>query len=102
MNQNSGTFEPEKLEDHYETALIDLLNLNARRQDHQAEGRERRRSDGGAAAERGSGGRDGEGLQTRRGQKEMLMSIIGKKPTKEAAAKKPAARERHLKRRSIQ
>ena len=26
VNQESGSFEPEKFEDHYETALIDLIN----------------------------------------------------------------------------
>jgi DNA end-binding protein Ku len=26
VNQKSGRFEPEKFEDHYETALIDLIN----------------------------------------------------------------------------
>jgi non-homologous end joining protein Ku len=26
VNQKSGSFEPEKFEDHYETALIDLIN----------------------------------------------------------------------------
>src|SRR5271166_4396511 len=26
VNQKSGTFEPEKFEDHYETALVDLIN----------------------------------------------------------------------------
>ena len=26
VNQKSGRFEPDKFEDHYETALIDLIN----------------------------------------------------------------------------
>src|ERR1700735_983810 len=26
VNQKSGSFEPEKFEDHYETALVDLIN----------------------------------------------------------------------------
>jgi len=26
VNQKSGRFEPEKFEDHYETALVDLIN----------------------------------------------------------------------------
>lgn len=26
MNRKAGSFEPEKFEDHYETALIDLIN----------------------------------------------------------------------------
>ncbi|MGY4375912.1 non-homologous end joining protein Ku [Bradyrhizobium sp. i1.3.6] len=26
VNQKSGTFDPEKFEDHYETALIELIN----------------------------------------------------------------------------
>ena len=34
------------------------------------------------------------GSQAAAGQKEMLMPIAGKRPAKEAAAKKPAARSR--------
>ena len=29
VNQKSGAFEPDKFEDHYETALVDLINRNA-------------------------------------------------------------------------
>lgn len=54
VNQKSGRFEPDKFEDQYETALVDLIK--ARRQADHAEGtprcRQRRRPDGGTAAER--------------------------------------------------
>ena len=32
VNQKAGHFEPDKFEDQYETALIDLINSEARRQ----------------------------------------------------------------------
>src|ERR1700738_3861346 len=48
VNQKAGRFEPAKVEDHYETALVDLINSKARRQANHAKGaaarRERRRS----------------------------------------------------------
>ena len=56
VNQKSGRFEPDKFEDHYETALVDLINQKRAGQADHAEGaaarRERRRSDGRAAQER--------------------------------------------------
>lgn len=56
VEQKAGNFEPDKFEEQYETALVDLINQKrAGKADH-AEGappgRERRRLDGGAAAER--------------------------------------------------
>src|SRR6201999_88367 len=39
VNQKSGTFEPEKFEDHYESALVDLNQPKARRQADHAEGK---------------------------------------------------------------
>src|ERR1700758_1975961 len=103
VNQKSGSFEPEKFEDHYETALIDLINK--KRAGKPITPKERpaagtvvdlmealRRSVGGAAA--GTAGPKKAVKKPRKassGQKEMLMPIEGKKP-KEAAAKKPAAK----------
>jgi non-homologous end joining protein Ku len=48
VNQKAGRFEPDKFEDQYETALVDLIKPKARRQANHAKGaaarRERRRS----------------------------------------------------------
>ena len=56
VNQKSGNFEPEKFEDHYETALVDLINQKRAGKPitpKERPGRERRRPDRGAPAERG-------------------------------------------------
>ena len=104
VNQKSGRFEPDKFEDHYETALIDLINQ--KRAGKMITPKERpatgnvvdlmealRRSVGGAAAETKAAKKPAKKpRKAAAGQKEMLLSIEGKKPTKEAAAKKPAAR----------
>ncbi|MCC8962485.1 Ku protein [Bradyrhizobium sp. Pear76] len=104
VNQKSGTFEPEKFEDHYETALIDLINQKRAGKpitpkERPAEGNvvdlmeALRRSVGGAsAAPAVPKKRVKKARKAATGQKEMLMPITGKKPAKEAAAKKPAAR----------
>jgi DNA end-binding protein Ku len=102
VNQKSGRFEPEKFEDQYETALIDLIN--AKRSGKPITPKERpavgnvvdlmealRRSVGGAAAPAKAAKPAKKPRKAASGQKEMLMPIEGKKP-KEAAAKKPAAR----------
>ncbi|MGL3104933.1 Ku protein [Bradyrhizobium sp. BR 1432] len=104
VNQKSGRFEPEKFEDHYETALIDLINQ--KRAGKPITPKERpatgnvvdlmealRRSVGGASAGSEAPKKPAKkGRKAAAGQKEMLMPIAGKKPAKEAAAKKPAAR----------
>jgi DNA end-binding protein Ku len=102
VNQKSGRFEPEKFEDQYETALIDLIN--AKRSGKPITPKERpaagnvvdlmealRRSVGGEAAPAKAAKPAKQPRKAASGQKEMLMPIEGKKP-KEAAAKKPAAR----------
>ena len=102
VNQKSGRFEPEKFEDQYETALIDLIN--AKRSGKPITPKERpaagnvvdlmealRRSVGGEAAPAKAAKPAKKPRKAASGQKEMLMPIEGKKP-KEAAAKKPAAR----------
>ena len=103
VNQKSGRFEPDKFEDQYETALIDLINQKRAGKPIMPKERPRgenvvdlmealRRSVGGAAAETKATKKPvKKPRKAAAGQKEMLMPIAGKKP-KEAAAKKPAAR----------
>ncbi|QHO73623.1 Ku protein [Bradyrhizobium sp. CCBAU 051011] len=102
VNQKSGRFDPDKFEDQYETALIDLINQKRAGKPITPKERPRgenvvdlmealRRSVGGAAETKGSKKPVKKPRKAAAGQKEMLMPIAGKKP-KEAAAKKPAAR----------
>src|SRR5689334_14971873 len=104
VNQKSGNFEPEKFEDHYETALVDLINQKRAGKPITPKERPRgenvvdlmealRRSVGGAAAETSASKKRAKKQRTAAaGQKEMLMPIAGKKQAKETAAKKPTAR----------
>ena len=105
VNQKSGSFEPEKFEDHYETALIDLINQKRSGKPITPKERPaasnvvdlmealRRSAGGGAAAETKTPKKDAKKpRKAAAGQKEMLMPIAGKTPAKETAAKKPAAR----------
>ncbi len=104
VNQKSGRFEPEKFEDHYETALVELINRKRAGKPITPKGRPRadnvidlmealRRSVGGAAAEPGAPKKaPKKPRKAAPGQKEMLMPIDGKRP-KERAAKKPAVRQ---------
>jgi DNA end-binding protein Ku len=94
VNQKSGTFEPEKFEDHYETALIDLIYQ--KRAGKTIRPKERlealRRSVGQETVPAKAGRPAKKPHKAAAAQKEMLMPIEGKKPAKEAAAKKPAAK----------
>src|ERR1700738_5170287 len=104
VNQKAGSFDPEKFEDHYETALVDLINSKRSGKPITPQERPRgenvvdlmdalRKSVGGAARETEApkkGAR--KPRKASAGQKEMLMPIAGKKPAKEVAAKKPAAK----------
>lgn len=106
VNQKAGHFEPDKFEDQYETALVDLINQKRAGKPITAKARPRgenvvdlmdalRKSIGGGAAAAGPAKKPAK--KPRRaaaGQKEMLMPIAGKKPAKETATKKPAARQR--------
>ena len=106
VNQKTGHFEPDKFEDQYETALIDLINQKRAGKPIVAKERPRgenvvdlmdalRKSIGGgagAATPEPSKKPAKKMKKATPGQKEMLMPIAGKKPAKEAAAKKPAAR----------
>jgi DNA end-binding protein Ku len=102
VNQKSGRFDPEKFEDHYETALVDLINQ--KRAGKPITPKERpaggnvvdlmealRRSVGGAEPAKPSKASK-KPRKAASEQKEMLMSITGKKPAKEAAAKKSASK----------
>ena len=105
VEKKSGRFEPEKFEDHYETALVDLIN--SKRSGKPITPVERpaasnvvdlmealRRSVGGAAVETKAPKKPAKKpRKAAAGQKEMLMPIAGKKPAKDTAAKKPAARQ---------
>ena len=106
VDQKSGSFEPDKFEDQYETALVDLINQKRAGKPITPKGRPRgdnvvdlmealKRSVGGAVPETKSAKKSAKKpRKAAAGQKEMLMSIDGKKPAKEAAAKKPAAKPR--------
>src|SRR5580698_8730303 len=105
VEQKAGNFDPDKFEDHYETALVDLINQKRAGKAITPKERPRgenvvdlmealRRSVGGkAAAETKAPKKSGKKpRKASSGQKEMPMPIAGKKASKEAAAKKPAAK----------
>ncbi|MET4201953.1 DNA end-binding protein Ku [Bradyrhizobium sp. LA8.1] len=105
VNQKTGTFDPGKFEDHYETALVDLINQ--RRAGKTIRPKERPKGENVVdlmEALRQSVGREAAPAKAVKpakkprkaaaGQKEMLMTIQGKKPVKEAAAKKPVTGQR--------
>jgi DNA end-binding protein Ku len=96
VNSKSAHFEPEKFEDHYEAALIDLINKKRAGQPITAKARPGnvvnlmdalRASIGEAQASKPA-----KKLKKATGQKEMLLPIDGKKPAKERAAKKTASK----------
>jgi len=103
VNQKAGQFDPEKFEDHYETALVDLINLKRAGKPITPKERPRgenvvdlmdalRKSVGGAAAEAKAPKKPAKkAKKASAGQKEMLMPIAGKKAAKETTVKKPAA-----------
>jgi DNA end-binding protein Ku len=100
VNQKAGSFEPERFEDHYETALVDLINQKRAGKPITPKERPRgenvvdlmealRKSVGAAAAESKDSTKSAKKQRkAAAGQKEMLMPIAGKKPAKEAATKK--------------
>ncbi|GAB9241421.1 non-homologous end joining protein Ku [Bradyrhizobium diazoefficiens] len=103
VNQKAGRFDPEKFEDHYESALVELINQKRAGKVIRPKERPKgenvvdlmdalRKSVGGAAADASTSKKPTKkAKKASAGQKEMLMPIAGKKPAKEAAAKKPAA-----------
>jgi DNA end-binding protein Ku len=104
VNQKAGSFEPQKFEDHYETALVELINQ--KRAGKPIRPKEKpaatnvvdlmealKRSVGSASAESSALNKPAKKpKKASSGQKEMLMPIEGKKPAKDAAAKKPSAK----------
>ncbi|MGY4345075.1 DNA end-binding protein Ku [Bradyrhizobium sp. GM7.3] len=101
VNQKAGSFEPEKFEDHYESALIELINQKRAGKPITPKDKPSatnvvnlmealRRSVGQEAAPAKVGKAVKNPRKAGAGQKEMLMPIAGKKPEKEAAAKKRA------------
>src|ERR1043165_8876370 len=104
VNQKAGHFEPDKFEDQYETALLDLINQKRAGKPIAPKERPRgenvvdlmealRKSIGGAANGSDSPKRaPKKSRKTSAGQKEMLMPIAGKKQAKETAAKKSTAK----------
>ena len=101
VNQKAGRFEPDKFEDQYEAALVELINSKRAGKPVTARARPRgenvvdlmdalRKSIGAAEPAKGSPAKKPRKVAS--GQKEMLMPIAGKKPAKEATAKKPAAK----------
>jgi DNA end-binding protein Ku len=104
VDQKAGHFEPDKFEDQYETALVDLINQKRAGKPITPKERPRgdnvvdlmealRKSVGGPATTSKAAEKPAKkSKKASAGQKEMLMPIAGKKPAKEAATKKPAAR----------
>jgi DNA end-binding protein Ku len=104
VEQKSGSFDPDKFDDRYETALVDLINK--KRAGTPITPKERPRGENVVdlmeALRRSVGGRAAETREPKKpakkskkasaGQKEMLMPITGKKPAKQAAAKKASAK----------
>src|SRR5689334_5894230 len=105
VNQKAGHFQPDKFEDHYETALVDLINK--KRAGKPITPKERPRGEnvvdlmdalrmslrsGAATATETPTKPAKKPRKAAAGQKEMLMPIAGKKPAKEAAAKKSSAK----------
>ncbi|KRR25271.1 DNA repair protein [Bradyrhizobium lablabi] len=108
VDQKSGHFEPDKFEDQYETAVVDLINQKRAGKPIVPKERPRgenvvdlmealRRSVGGEKSAEVASAPKKPAKKPKKasaGQKEMLMPIAGKKPAKETAAKKPTARQR--------
>src|SRR5258706_4502246 len=102
VNQKAGHFEPDKFEDQYETALLDLINQKRAGKPITAKARPRgenvvdlmdalRKSIGGGAAAATEAAKPAKkARKAAAAQKEMLMPIQGKKGGKEAAVKNPA------------
>src|SRR5580692_2462275 len=104
VEQKSGSFKPDKFEDQYENALVDLINQKRAGKPITPKERPRgenvvdlmdalRKSVGGAAAASPASKKPAKkAKKATAGQKEMLMPISSKKQAKETVAKKPAAK----------
>jgi DNA end-binding protein Ku len=116
VNQKAGRFTPEKFEDHYETALIELINekragkvirpkerpqgenvVDLMEALRRSVGKEAGKDAGKQAGQEAAPAKAGKPAKKPRkaaaGQKEMLMPIAGRKAAaaRDASAKKPAA-----------
>jgi DNA end-binding protein Ku len=102
VNQKAGRFEPAKFADQYEAALVDLINKKRTGQPITKTDRPTggnvvdlmealRRSVGGAEPAKASKASK-KPRKAASGQKEMLMPITGKKPAKDATARKLASK----------
>src|SRR5689334_17917838 len=103
VNQKSGNFEPDKFEDHYETALVDLINQKRAGKPIAPKERPRgenvvdlmealRRSVGGGAAETKSPKKPAKkSRKAASGQKEMLMPIERERRRRDAERRKEEA-----------
>jgi DNA end-binding protein Ku len=102
VTQKTADFEPERFEDHYEEALTELINAKRNGKTVGPKPRPRgenvvdlmdalRRSIGGSEPAKPSKPSK-KPRKAAAGQKEMLMPIAGKKPAKEATAKKTASK----------
>jgi DNA end-binding protein Ku len=98
VNSKTAPFEPEKFEDHYEAALIDLINTKRAGQViapkvRPATGNVVNLMDAlRASIGQEQGSKPAKKPKKAAGQKEMLLPIDGKKPAKEGAAKKSASK----------
>lgn len=103
VNQKSGKFEPEKFEDHYESALIDLINKKRAGQTISAPAKSRTAGNvvdlmdalrkslaGSKQAAPAAAAKPKKAKKRIAGQKEMLLPITGKGSTERKAAEKPA------------
>ncbi|WP_439405952.1 Ku protein [Bradyrhizobium sp. DASA03076] len=102
VDQKAGSFEPDKFEDQYEKALVDLINQKRAgkviRPTERPKGENvvdlmdaLRKSVGREAAPAKEAKPAKKPKKASASQKEMLMPVTGKKSVKEAAAKKPTA-----------
>jgi DNA end-binding protein Ku len=97
VNSKTAQFEPEKFEDHYETALIDLINKKRAGQSLTAKARPAAGNVVNlmdalrASIGQEQGSKPAKKPKKAAGQKEMLLPIDGKK-SKEAPAKKTASK----------
>src|SRR5215813_2559681 len=103
VDQKSGHFDPEKFEDQYETAVVDLINQKRAGKSLPKKEQPRstnvvdlmealRRSVGSAGSEKTAKKSAKKPRKAAAGQKEMLMPIAGKKSGKETTEKKPSGR----------
>jgi len=98
VNSKASDFDPDKFEDNYETALIDLIN---KKRNGQAITPRARPAAGNvvnlmdalrASIGQEQGSKPAKKPKKAAGQKEMLLPIDGKKPAKDGAAKKTASK----------